>query len=108
VVDHTLILGDLLVLQEVTSLVVVAAGGGLADQGLTLPILQEEDLAFVAHDVDGHGTLRDRWEMSHLSPPFPFLDRHAGGPQKLYLPDYAPQVLHEHQKIPFEAHVLPE
>ena len=46
--------------------------------------------------------------MGHLSPPFPFLDRHAGGSQKLYLPDYAPQVLHEHQKIPFEAHVLPE
>src|SRR5918993_381681 len=46
--------------------------------------------------------------MSPLFSPFPFLYRHAGGPQKLYLPDYAPQVLHEHQKIPFEAHVLPE
>src|SRR5918998_1609994 len=46
--------------------------------------------------------------MSRLVPPFPFLDRHAGGPQKLYLPDHAPEVLHEHQKVPFEAHVLPE
>src|ERR687894_1225085 len=46
--------------------------------------------------------------MSHLFSPLPFLDRHAGGPQKLYLPDHAPEVLHEHQKLPFEAHVLPE
>jgi hypothetical protein len=58
--DHAVVLGDLLVLQEAPPLVVVATGGVLADERLARSILQEEDLALVAHDVDRDVVARHR------------------------------------------------
>jgi hypothetical protein len=47
---------------------VVAPSGVLADQGLTLAVLQEKHLALVVHDVDGHVAARYGREMSHFVP----------------------------------------
>jgi hypothetical protein len=58
--DHAVVFGDLLVFEEVAPLVVVAPGRVLANQGLPLAVLQEKDLALVAHHVDGHIASRDR------------------------------------------------
>jgi hypothetical protein len=39
---------------------VVAASGVLANQRLAAAVLQKEDFALVAHDVDGHVATRNR------------------------------------------------
>src|SRR5215210_7632925 len=57
--DYAVVLGDVLIFEQVPPLVVVAASGVLANQRLTRAILQKEDFALLAHDLDGHVATRN-------------------------------------------------
>jgi len=68
--NHTVAASDVLVFEQVTPLVVVAAGRVLTDERPSRPVLQEEDLVLATHHVDRYVVPGHRRESCHLTSPF--------------------------------------